>query len=75
MAAREAREMSECNSALLKLMSWLSPVFPTGGFAYSAGPRAGGCTPGMLQIFASRFTPGSRFRSAMAGNGTTPSFW
>ncbi|MEZ5807614.1 MAG: urease accessory UreF family protein [Zhengella sp.] len=24
-------------SALLRLMSWLSPVFPTGGFAYSAG--------------------------------------
>lgn len=24
-------------SALLKLMSWLSPVFPIGGFAYSAG--------------------------------------
>lgn len=23
--------------ALLRLMSWLSPVFPTGGFAYSAG--------------------------------------
>ena len=22
---------------LLKLMSWLSPVFPIGGFAYSAG--------------------------------------
>jgi urease accessory protein len=28
--------MSECTS-MLKLMSWLSPVFPTGGFAYSAG--------------------------------------
>lgn len=27
--------MSEHN-ALLRLMSWLSPVFPTGGFAYSA---------------------------------------
>ena len=24
-------------SALLRLMSWLSPVFPIGGFAYSAG--------------------------------------
>ena len=24
-------------TALLRLMSWLSPVFPTGGFAYSAG--------------------------------------
>ncbi|MEM1378710.1 MAG: urease accessory protein UreF [Pseudomonadota bacterium] len=24
-------------TALLSLMSWLSPVFPTGGFAYSAG--------------------------------------
>ena len=24
-------------SHLLKLMSWLSPVFPIGGFAYSAG--------------------------------------
>lgn len=24
-------------SAMLRLMSWLSPVFPTGGFAYSAG--------------------------------------
>ena len=24
-------------SSLLRLMSWLSPVFPTGGFAYSAG--------------------------------------
>ena len=24
-------------AALLRLMSWLSPVFPTGGFAYSAG--------------------------------------
>ncbi|WP_291003819.1 urease accessory protein UreF [Hoeflea sp.] len=24
-------------AALLKLMSWLSPVFPIGGFAYSAG--------------------------------------
>lgn len=23
--------------SMLKLMSWLSPVFPTGGFAYSAG--------------------------------------
>ncbi|EDQ32044.1 Urease accessory protein UreF [Hoeflea phototrophica DFL-43] len=28
--------MSESTS-ILKLMSWLSPVFPTGGFAYSAG--------------------------------------
>lgn len=28
--------MSESTS-MLKLMSWLSPVFPTGGFAYSAG--------------------------------------
>lgn len=25
------------STSLLKLMSWLSPVFPTGGFAYSAG--------------------------------------
>jgi urease accessory protein len=25
------------SAALLKLMSWLSPVFPIGGFAYSAG--------------------------------------
>lgn len=25
------------NTLLLTLMSWLSPVFPTGGFAYSAG--------------------------------------
>jgi urease accessory protein len=24
-------------TALIRLMSWLSPVFPTGGFAYSAG--------------------------------------
>ncbi|MEO0542423.1 MAG: urease accessory protein UreF [Pseudomonadota bacterium] len=24
-------------AALVRLMSWLSPVFPTGGFAYSAG--------------------------------------
>lgn len=24
-------------AALIRLMSWLSPVFPTGGFAYSAG--------------------------------------
>jgi len=24
-------------ASLLRLMSWLSPVFPTGGFAYSAG--------------------------------------
>jgi urease accessory protein len=24
-------------TALLRLMSWLSPVFPIGGFAYSAG--------------------------------------
>ncbi|MEM0899183.1 MAG: urease accessory protein UreF [Pseudomonadota bacterium] len=24
-------------TSLLRLMSWLSPVFPTGGFAYSAG--------------------------------------
>lgn len=29
--------MSADTRALLRLMSWLSPVFPTGGFAYSAG--------------------------------------
>ncbi|QBK31294.1 urease accessory protein UreF [Roseitalea porphyridii] len=29
--------MSADTRALVRLMSWLSPVFPTGGFAYSAG--------------------------------------
>lgn len=29
--------MSADTRPLLRLMSWLSPVFPTGGFAYSAG--------------------------------------
>lgn len=36
MAAPRRCEMSD-STALLKLMSWLSPVFPIGGFAYSAG--------------------------------------
>ncbi|MEP0521180.1 MAG: urease accessory UreF family protein [Hyphomicrobiales bacterium] len=29
--------MAASNQGLLRLMSWLSPVFPTGGFAYSGG--------------------------------------
>lgn len=29
--------MSDQTTNLLRLMSWLSPVFPTGGFAYSSG--------------------------------------
>lgn len=29
--------MTNNTGSLLKLMAWLSPVFPTGGFAYSAG--------------------------------------
>ncbi|WP_417417087.1 urease accessory protein UreF [Hoeflea sp.] len=33
---RTGTAMNE-SAALLKLMSWLSPVFPIGGFAYSAG--------------------------------------
>lgn len=36
MGAPRAGEMTG-TSHLLKLMSWLSPVFPIGGFAYSAG--------------------------------------
>jgi len=36
MAAPQGCVMTE-SASLLKLMSWLSPVFPTGGFAYSAG--------------------------------------
>jgi len=36
MAAPGVLELSEA-TALLRLMSWLSPVFPIGGFAYSAG--------------------------------------
>ncbi|WP_306119692.1 MULTISPECIES: urease accessory UreF family protein [unclassified Roseitalea] len=29
--------MNDQTRSLIRLMSWLSPVFPTGGFAYSAG--------------------------------------
>ena len=29
--------MTDAQTSLLRLMSWLSPVFPIGGFAYSAG--------------------------------------
>jgi urease accessory protein len=36
MGAPRADEMTD-TAHLLKLMSWLSPVFPIGGFAYSAG--------------------------------------
>ena len=36
MGAPRAGEMTD-TAHLLKLMSWLSPVFPIGGFAYSAG--------------------------------------
>ncbi|PHR23044.1 MAG: urease accessory protein UreF [Hoeflea sp.] len=36
MAAPRGYEMTSATQ-LLKLMSWLSPVFPIGGFAYSAG--------------------------------------
>ncbi|MEM5500333.1 urease accessory protein UreF [Ahrensia kielensis] len=36
MAAQKFRKMND-SASLLKLMSWLSPVFPTGGFSYSSG--------------------------------------
>lgn len=36
-ATTRARMMSSESVALIRLMSWLSPVFPTGGFAYSNG--------------------------------------
>lgn len=32
--------MSNSNQNLLRLMTWLSPVFPTGGFSYSHGLEA-----------------------------------
>lgn len=32
-----ARDMAMTDTSLIRLMSWLSPVFPTGGFAWSAG--------------------------------------
>ena len=28
------------SASLLRLLTWLSPAFPTGGFAYSAGMKA-----------------------------------
>lgn len=34
---RTGTTMTSCDYRLLSLLSWFSPVFPTGGFAYSAG--------------------------------------
>ena len=34
---KQVRRIAMTDGSLIRLMSWLSPVFPTGGFAYSAG--------------------------------------
>jgi urease accessory protein len=34
---QQVRRIDMTDGSLIRLMSWLSPVFPTGGFAYSAG--------------------------------------
>lgn len=40
MAARSDTRMGAMNTDLLTLVQWLSPAFPTGGFAYSHGLEA-----------------------------------
>lgn len=58
-------------AALLRLMSWLSPVFPTGGFAYSAGLEQAvaddlvGNTDDLLEWVATQLAHGSLWNDAV----------
>lgn len=63
--------MSASTASLARLMAWLSPVFPTGGFAYSAGlesaAREGRVTsePELLVWLKTLLTRGSFWNEAV----------